>query len=287
MKPAPFEYHAPTTVEEAVSLLAEHGDEAKALAGGQSLVPILALRLARFEHLVDLNRVDALRGVRTENGHVVVGAMTRQAALERDDVVARSVPLVAAALPHIGHFQIRTRGTIGGSIAHADPAAELPAVALALGASFEVVSSSRTRRVSADDFFLGTWMTAVEPDELLAAVRLPVWGERARVALREVARRAGDFALVGVAAAVDLDERDAVSRAGVALFGVGPTPVRARQAEVALVGASRGDVDADEVGRLAAADIAPSDDIHASASYRRRVTAHLVAEAMREVMAGA
>ena len=183
---------------------------------------MLALRLTRFDHLVDLNRVRDLAGVRRDNGHVVVGACTRQRVMERDDLVQRDLPLVARATPLIGHFQIRNRGTVGGSMAHADPASEYPAVAIALGAEFEIVAAGGARRcVAADDFFVGTWTTAVDAEELLASVRFPVWGSGCGFAIEEVARRHGDFALAGVACAIGPD------RAGLALFGVASTPVRA------------------------------------------------------------
>ena len=222
MKPAPFEYHAPETVDEVLALLAEYGDEAKVLAGGQSLVPMLALRLTRFEHLVDVNRVTELAGFGRENGTLVVQAATRQRVIERDAAVGAAVPLLARATPLIGHFQIRNRGTVGGSLAHADPASEYPAVAVALGADLEIARhGGERRRTPADDFFVGTWTTTVEPDELLVAARFPVWPARSGFAIEEVARRHGDFALAGVACAIS------EQHAGLALFGVGSTPVRA------------------------------------------------------------
>lgn len=224
MKPAPFEYHAPQTVADAVSLLAEHGDEAKALAGGQSLVPMLALRLARFAHLVDLGRVSELTGIERSNGTVVIGAMTRQAQLERHPVVGADVPLLARATPLIGHFQIRNRGTVGGSLAHADPASEYPAVAVALDAEMRIAGSGGRRGVAARDFFVSTWMTCLEPDELLVATAFPVWSGRCGFAVEEVARRHGDFALAGAACAVELDGRDRVSRVGSASSASGARP---------------------------------------------------------------
>src|SRR5665213_491031 len=171
MKPAPFEYHAPETIDEVLALLVEHGDEAKVLAGGQSLVPMLALRLTRFEHLVDLNRVGELSGFSRENGALVVRAATRQRVMERDAEIASVVPLLARATPLIGHFQIRNRGTVGGSLAHADSASEYPAVALALGAEFEAHSTRGVRRIAAREFFVSRWETALEEDEILARVR--------------------------------------------------------------------------------------------------------------------
>lgn len=280
MKPAAFEYHAPETVADAVGLLAEHADEAKPLAGGQSLVPMLALRLTRFAHLVDLNRVGELTGIRRDDGALVIGAMTRQRTVERDDSIATDCPLLAAAVPLIGHAQIRNRGTIGGSIAHADPASELPAVALTLDAELEVASASGTRTVAARDFFAGTWTTCLADDELLTAVRLPVWQGRCGFAIDEVARRSGDFALAGVAVALALDERGAVERCAIGFLGLAGTPRRAPEAEAALLGHTPSADDMAEIGALAVADLDPPDDIHATASYRRRVGAHLVGRAV-------
>lgn len=281
MKPAPFEYHAPESVDDVVALLAEHGDEAKPLAGGQSLVPMLALRLTRFAHLVDLNRVAALRGVSRDNGSLTVRAMTTQAAVERDAEVARAVPLLARATPLIGHFQIRNRGTVGGSLAHADPASEYPAVALALDATFELVSKSGTTRVAASDFFEGTWQTCIDAGQVLVAVHFPVWGGRCGFACEEVARRSGDFALAGAVAAVEVDDAGAVRRAAVGLFGLGPTPLRARAAEAEIIGEPPSTPDGYRaLGQLAMRDADPVDDVHASASYRRRVGAHLVARTL-------
>jgi carbon-monoxide dehydrogenase medium subunit len=284
VKPAPFEYHAPATVADAVSLLRDFGDEAKVLAGGQSLVPIMALRLARFDHVVDLNRVAELRGVERRNGTVRVGAMTRQADVEDDPVVADAVPLLARSTPLIGHFQIRNRGTLGGSLAHADPAAEYPAVALALDAEFEVQSTTGSRTVPASEFFVSTFMTALEADDVLTAVNFPVWGGRSGVAVEEVARRFGDFALTGAVCAVELDGQDRVSRSAIAMFGMGSTPLRAPLAEAGLAGSATEDVDVEEVGRAAAAETDPPDDIHASAAYRRRVGGVVVARALRSAI---
>jgi carbon-monoxide dehydrogenase medium subunit len=286
MKPAPFEYHAPESVDDVVALLAEHGDDAKPLAGGQSLVPLLALRLTRFDHLVDLNRVGALDGVRREDGELVVGAMTRQRTLERDADASRAVPLLGLAIPWIGHFQIRNRGTVGGSLAHGDPAAELPAVAAALDARFELASKGATRVVSAGDFFQGTFTTAVDTGELLTAVRFPVWGDGAGFGFAEFARRAGDFALVGVAVGVQV-HGGTIGRAAIALSGMGGTPVRASAAEAGLVGSSTGSVDLEAVAQAAVGATEPSDDVHASAANRRRIGAHLVERALRQAIADA
>jgi len=279
LKPAPFEYHAPESVADVVGVLADHGDEAKPLAGGQSLVPMLALRLARFEHLVDLNRVGQLAEVARDDGAVLVGAMTRQASLERDDH-ARAVPLLGRAAPLIGHFQIRNRGTVGGSIAHADPASELPAVALALDADLLVAAADRTRVIPAGEFFAGNWTTVLEPDELLTAIRFPVWEGRSGFAVEEVARRHGDFALAGAACGVTLRGDGTIERAAIALFGMGSTPLRAPAAEAALLGRRGTPAELAEVGQLAVQDLEPPDDVHASSRYRRAVGAHVVALAL-------
>jgi len=285
VKPAPFDYHAPETASEAVGLLSDLGEGAKLLAGGQSLVPMLALRLTVFDHLVDLRRVEGIRGIERRNGAVRIGAGTTQAAIERSDDLATAVPLLARATPLIGHFQIRNRGTIGGSLANADPAAEYPAVALALGADLEILSPSGPREVPAADFFTGLWTTAVGDDELLTAVTFPVWEGRCGFAVEEVARRHGDFALAGACVAVGLDGVDRVERCAIGLFGLGPTPVRARGAEAAAAGAAVDGVVPEDLGAAATSGLeeVPA-DLHASADYRRRVGAVTVARAWRRAV---
>ncbi len=287
MKPAPFEYHAPESLGDVTALLAEYGDDAKVLAGGQSLVPMLALRLTRFEHIIDLNRVDDLSGVERTNGTLTVKSMTRQSAVEHDTAAGEAVPLLAEAIPLIGHFQIRNRGTVGGSIAHADPASELPAVALALDAELEVAGPGGTRRVPAADFFVGTWTTTIGDDEILRAVHFPVWSDRAGFAVEEVARRSGDFALAGVVAAVELDDAGAVQRSGISFLGMAPTPVRARAAEDALNGSSPSATELTEIAQLAVRDTEPTADVHASAEYRQHVGAHLVQRALDRALGAA
>jgi len=280
LKPAPFEYHAPDTAAEAVNLLAELGDGAKVLAGGQSLIPMLALRLAVFEHLVDIGRIAELKGIERRDGGLWVGAGTTEAAVEASAEVASAVPLLAKATPLIGHFQIRSRGTLGGSIAHADPAAEYPAVALALDASMEVVAPKRRRTIEARDFFTGLWSTSMEPDELLVGVSFPIWSGRSGFAVEEFARRHGDFAIAGATIAVELDGDDRIQRCAIGLIGLGSTPERATAAEVELAGRPVTDVEPEEVGRLAMAGLpsVPS-DLHGSAEYRKRVGAAMVARA--------
>jgi aerobic carbon-monoxide dehydrogenase medium subunit len=289
MKPAPFSYHRPETLAEAVGTLAAFGDEAKVLAGGQSLVPVMALRLGRFGHIVDLGQVGALRYVRDDGGSVAVGAMTTHAAAGRDPLVAGSVPLLARAIPFIGHFQIRNRGTVGGSCAHADPAAEIPAVAVTLDAEMEAAGGTPagTRRIPAAEFFASTYTTTLEPDEVLTSLRFPVWPGRTGFAIREFARRSGDFALAGALCAVTLDAGGRIERAAIGLLGLGAVPVRAFQAEQAVTGAAPGDLDLTQIGLLAVADTDPPDDVHGTSAYRRRVGAALAAQALAAAVAEA
>lgn len=264
-------------------MLAELGEGAKLLAGGQSLVPMLALRLAVFDHLVDLGGVEELRGIERVDGSLRIGATTTQAAIERSATVTDAVPLLARATPLIGHFQIRNRGTVGGSLAHADAAAEYPAVALALDSEFEVLSITGRRTLPATDFFTGLWSTAVGDDELLTAVTFPVWTGRCGFAIHEFARRHGDFAIAGAAVAVELDEDDRARRGTIALFGLGPSAQRAAEAEAAVAGCSVDDIDAEEIGQIAVASLesVPS-DLQGSSAYRCRVGAALVTSAWRE-----
>jgi len=280
VKPAPFAYHAPSSLDEAVGLLAELGDGAKVLGGGQSLVAMLNLRLAVFDHLVDLRLVDELRGIERRNGSVWIGGGTTQATIETSPVVAEGVPLLVRATALIGHFQIRNRGTIGGSLAHADPAAEYPAVALALDAELEAQSPRGRRTIPAREFFLGLWTSALAEDEILTAVTFPVWTGRTGCAVEELARRHGDFAIAGAVVAVELDEGDRVRRSAIALLGLGSTPERGSSAESAVHGAAVDDLDAGEVGQAAVSglDAVPS-DLHGSSAYRTRVGAAMVARA--------
>jgi carbon-monoxide dehydrogenase medium subunit len=280
MKPPPFEYVAPRKTEEAVALLAQHGDRAKVLAGGQSLVPLLNFRLARPEVLVDVNRVAELAYVRPSDGGLAIGAMTRQHALERSDVVRARLPIVAEACRLIGHLPIRHRGTVGGSLAHADPASELPAVMVALEAELTASGKSGRRTLSAEQFFTGIFTTALAPDELLTEVRVAALPPRTGGAFLEIARRAGDFALVGAAALVTVDDAGRVTRARVALCGAGPTPIRAREAERVLVGERPEGRVLDEAAEAAARGTDPPSDIHASAAFRRKLARHVGRQAI-------
>jgi aerobic carbon-monoxide dehydrogenase medium subunit len=285
MKPAPFVYHAPTTLDEALALLAEHGDDAKPLAGGQSLVPLMNFRLARPAHLVDLNRVAELGYVRGEDAGVRIGAMTRQRDVERSPVIASGWPVVAAAVRHIGHVHIRNRGTIGGSLAHADPAAELPATMLALEAEVVARSARGERRLAARDLFLSHYATGLEPDELLTEIRIPALPTGTGWAFEELTRRHGDFALVGVAATVTLRDDGAIGEARLALSGAGPTPIRASATERLLVGQRPGEALFREAGERASREIDPDADLHASADYRRAIAAVLTRRALLQAAA--
>ncbi len=290
MKPAPFEYRRAGTLDEALALLAEHAGEAKPLAGGQSLIPAMNFRLARPAALVDLNGVAELAYVRPADGGLRIGAMTRQRTVERNPVVPGAAPLLAEALPFIAHAQIRSRGTLGGSLAHADPAAELPAVIpaaelpavmLALAARLEARSRSGARTIAAADFFTGLFGTALAPDELLVEIALAPLAPRSGTAFLEVARRHGDYALVGVAAVVTLDERGRCRETRIALLSVGAGPILAVEAARVLAGQTP----TDELCRAAAdaaatRDIDPPSDIHASAAYRRRLASVLTRRAL-------
>jgi len=275
MKLPEVEYEAPATVADAIDLLAEHQDEASVLAGGQSLIPLLALRLARPAILIDINGLAELSGVSATDGWVAVGAMTREYVAEESAVIAGSVPLLAAALPQIGHEAIRSRGTIGGSLAHADPSAELPAVALALDAEFVVHGASGERVIPAAEWFEGFLSTSRRADELLVEVRFPAATQGTGVTFTEVARRHGDFAIVGLAASLTLAD-GAISDARLAFAGVSDVPVRAAAAERLLVGERPAASLFDEAARVATADLDPPADLHGSSDYRKKVAATLV-----------
>jgi len=285
MKPAPFQYYAPTTVEEALAHLARYGYEAKVLAGGQSLIPMMNFRLAQPAVLVDINPVAGLSYIQpTRDGGLRIGAMTRQRQVERDPLVAQAAPLLHAAMPKIAYPQIRTRGTIGGSLAHADPSAELPAVSLALNARFLLRSQKRGERwVEARDFFVGLFTTILEPDELLVEVRLPPMPPRSGWSFLEVARRHHDFALVGVAAVVALDGAGVCQQARLVYLSVGDRPVEARQAEALLQGQKPTAEAIRQAAETAAqADVDPQSDINASADYRRHLVRVLGQRALTE-----
>jgi carbon-monoxide dehydrogenase medium subunit len=281
MKPPPFDYAAPGTVDEALALLNGGAGEARALAGGQSLVPLLNMRFARPTLLVDLGRIAGLDGIEHVNGHVRIGAMTRQRALERDDGIRRRFPLLADATALIAHVAIRTRGTVGGSLAHADPAAELPAAATVLDARFVVRTADGTRRtVPAAEFFLGPYTTALASGELLEAVEVDAPPAGTGWAFLELTRVHGAFAMVGVAALVALADDGSVSRARLGLCGVGGTPYAPEWLDEAVVGERPGEELFEAVGARVADSVDPGGDGHAGPEYRRRLAAVLTRRAL-------
>jgi carbon-monoxide dehydrogenase medium subunit len=285
LKPAPFEYFAPENIDDAIGLLSRHGEDGKILAGGQSLMPLMSLRLARPQVVIDINRVTALDSIsQGANGELAIGALTRQRSLERSTFVQDRNPLLAASMPLIGHFQIRNRGTIGGSLVHADPAAELPAVSLALGAEFIVTSARGERRIPAEEFFLGYMATAIEPTELLTEIRFPRWRTGSGWGIEEVARRRGDFAIVGVVVLLQLNGIGLCEETRIALFGVGDRPVRILRGEEILRG-NRPEPDIfAEVARVTAEELDPISDVHASGQYRKEAGAFLTRRALQTAL---
>jgi carbon-monoxide dehydrogenase medium subunit len=283
MKPAPFDYVAAKSADEAIAALARAGDEGKVLAGGQSLVPMLNMRLARPALIVDVNDATALDYVRETDGTLAVGALARQARLAR--WAATRAPLFAEALRHVGHLAIRTRGTVAGSVAHADPAAELPALLLACDGTVTARSARGERTIAAGELYLAPLTTALAGDELVTEVRFTLPPPGAGWGFAEVARRHGDFALVGAVAVVAPDGGGRVARAALALFGVGGTPVRAPAAEAALRGQAPTAKAIAEAARAAAEALRPDADLHATADYRRRVAAVLAERTLTDAVA--
>ena len=280
MKPPRFEYFAPRSLEEALGLLAQCGERAKILAGGQSLIPLLNFRLIQPEVLIDIGRLRELDYIRGSDGGMAIGALTRQHALECSDAMRSSLPIVAEACRQIGHLPIRHRGTIGGNLAHADPASELPAVMLALDAEFALAGQAGRRTVAASQFFTGALTTALRPGELLVEIRARSLPPRSGSAFLEIARRKGDYALAGAAVVITCDGTGRCQDARIALCAVGATPVRAREAERALVGETpRGEIFGEAAERVAAA-IDPPGDIHASAHFRRKLAQYCTRRAI-------
>ena len=271
MKPPEFDYHVPLTIDEALNLASRLGLDAKFIAGGQSLVPMMNFRLVHPSHLIDLNSIAVLSYLRIEDGELCIGATTRHREVELSSVIRDGWPLISECMPFVAHVQIRNRGTLGGSLSHADPAAELPAVMTALEARFVLRSTRGTRIIQAEDFFVGTLTTATEPGELLVEVRVPPLPKATGWAYDELSRRRGDFALAGAAALVHLAPDGRIEWARLAFTGVGDKPTRAHQAEQALRGQSPTEDVVRAVGELSIADLAPESDLHASAGYRRDV----------------
>lgn len=282
MKNPPFSYHRPESLDAALALLAEHGDDAKVLAGGQSLLPIMALRLGNPAHVVDINRVPGLDRIATGTSGVSIGALVRHAQAERSDELASAAPLIHAAMPYIGHRAIRSQGTVCGSIAHADPAAEMPAVCLATGATMVATSVSGSREIAAADFGDGYLSTALEPTEILTEVRFPTWSTTAGGAVVEVSRRHGDYALVGLVCMIDAPG-GTIESAALSFFGVDNMPRRVTEAEASLVGSHASDPDAfAAAAEIVSATIEPSADVHATANYRRHLAGVLTRKGLAE-----
>jgi carbon-monoxide dehydrogenase medium subunit len=284
MKPAPFQYYAPTIVEEALSYLREHGSDAKVLAGGQSLIPMMNFRLVQPSALVDLNNIPELAYIKPdENGGVRLGAMVRHHQVEIDPLIEKRAPLLHETMPNIAYPQVRNRGTFGGSVSHADPAAELVSVSIALDGRFRLRSQNSERWVPASEFFMGLFTTVLEPDELLVEVALPPMLARSGWSLMEVARRPHDFALAGVAAVISLDENDHCAQARIVFISAGEKPMVAHRAAEALKGQAGTEEEIQAAAEVAASEeIDPSSDIHATADFRRHLAKVLCRRALQQ-----
>jgi carbon-monoxide dehydrogenase medium subunit len=280
MKPAPFKYIAATSLEHALSLKAEHGDDAKFLAGGQSLMPAMNFRLARPAVIIDINEIADLAGIRASGEAIRLGPLTRYRTLQRDAAFARACPLIGEALPHIAHPQIRNRGTIGGNLSHADPASELPAIAVALKARFRLQSAKRERWIDVSEFFVGALTTDLEPDEMLVEIELPLPKSRTGSCFMEIARRRGDFAIVGLAAMMTLGERDQCTHVRLAFCGAGETPIDASPAADSLIGQAPTEEALREVAASVQTMIDPAGSVHASADYQRHIAGVLTERAL-------
>jgi carbon-monoxide dehydrogenase medium subunit len=284
MKLPPFDYACPTTLPEAIALLASH-DDAKPIAGGQSLVPMLAFRLAQPTLLVDLRKLADLRGIRISDAGVTLGAMVRWRDIEDDERLATAHPLLKAAIAHVAHYQIRNRGTVGGSIAHADPAAEMPGIAITCDAEIAVVGKSGAHVIQAADFFQGALTTALTPDEIIVEIRLPAWPPGRRWGFQEFARRRGDFAMAAAAVFYDQDARGKARNAHVGVIGVGDRPLRLTAVEDVLNGQSIDEATIAKADAATSAAVDPQDDIHASAAYRRSLVGTMVERALKNAVA--
>ena len=284
MKLPPFDYACPTTLPEAIELLASH-DDAKAIAGGQSLVPMLAFRLAQPSLLVDLRKLADLRGIRISDAGVTLGAMVRWRDIEDDERLETAHPLLKAAISHVAHYQIRNRGTVGGSIAHADPAAEMPGIAMTCDAEIAVVGKSGAHVIQAADFFQGALTTALTTDEIIVEIRLPAWPAGRRWGFQEFARRRGDCAMAAAAVFYDQDERGKARNAHVGVIGVGDRPLRLTAVEDLLNGESIDEATIAKADAATSAAVEPQDDIHASAAYRRSLVGTMVERALTSAAA--
>jgi CO/xanthine dehydrogenase FAD-binding subunit len=281
MKPAPFKYIAATSLAQALALKAEHGDDAKFLAGGQSLIPAMNFRLARPAILIDINEIGDLAGIHSHKAAIRVGALTRYRTLQHDDTFGKLFPLIGEALPHIAHPQIRNRSTVGGNLSHADPASELPAIAIALHARFRVRSAKQERLIAAADFFTGALTTDLQPDEMLVEIELPAPKPRSGSCFMEIARRRGDFAIAGVAAMVTMDTQDKCAEIRLTLCGVGETPVDASAAADGLIGQAPGEQAICDAAASLQGMIQPAGNVHATADYQCHVAGVLAERALK------
>jgi CO/xanthine dehydrogenase FAD-binding subunit len=287
MKPASFEYHAPREIGEALTLLERYGDEAKILAGGQSLVPLLNMRLARAKAIIDINGIPELSYIREDNGSLSVGALTRHRAIEKSALIRERCPLMAEAIRWVGHVEVRNRGTIGGSLAHADPAAELPLVVTALGGEMKLVGPQGARTMKAEEFFVTFLTTGLAADEILAEVSIPAWPPHTGYSFQEISRRHGDFAVAAAAVLLLLNKSRECENTSIVLGGVGATPIRAKRSEALLKGQKISRELIEKAGLLASEDCDPSSDVHGTADYRREIVKVLTRRALDEALARA
>jgi carbon-monoxide dehydrogenase medium subunit len=282
MKASGFEYLRPAHLDEAIALLARYGTDAKAIAGGQSLVPMMAFRLATPRFLVDIGRIEGLNRVIVEPDRVRLGALVRWRDIERSAELQQAHPLLVEAIRHVAHYQIRNRGTVGGSLAHADPAAEMPGIAVTCEAEIVVAGPSGQRTIAAHDFFIGPLMTALKPDELIIELQLPAWQPKRRWAFNEFARRRGDFALAGVAVFFDTDTNGRAGNVHIGAIGVGDAPLRLREAEAVITGQIVSEATVREAAQAASGSAIPADDIHAPGEYRRALLGVLTERALAQ-----
>jgi len=284
MIPAPFEYSAPDTLEEAIGLLQKHGDEAKILAGGHSLIPMMKLRIASPEHLIDINNIPGLSYVKEEEGMVKIGAMTREAEVEESDLLIKGYPIFADVTKLIADPQVRNMGTIGGNLAHGDAANDHPAVMLALRAEVEIMGPNGKRTVGIDDFFQGFYMTSVQADEILTEIRFPISSANTGTAYHKLERKVGDYATAGVAVSITLDGDGNCTAAGIGLTNVNPLPLRAARSEAALVGTSLTDADIEKAAQFASEDCNPSTDLRGSEDYKRAMVGVLTTRMIKKAI---
>jgi carbon-monoxide dehydrogenase medium subunit len=284
MIPAAFDYHRPSSLDEAIRLLSSHGEQAKVLSGGMSLLPALKLRLGAFEHLIDIGRIPGLDTVKEEKGFLCIGALTRQAALERSELIRGKYPILADAVPLIADPLVRNRGTIGGNVANGDPGNDQPAIMIALGATFVLRGPKGERSVAANQFYKGLYTTALAPNEILTEIRIPLPPARSGGAYAKLKRKTGDFAVAAAAVQVTLDATGAIERAGIALTNAGPTPVEATEAAKVLVGQKPSESVIAEAAGLAAKKSEPSADHRGSVEYKREMARVLTGRALQKAI---